>query len=49
MTALRAGPISAAEYVFGADLPKLQAELSDMLSAKFRYIHEMVRQAEREG
>ena len=36
------GTPSAAEELFGAEAPKIQAELSDLVTSKFIYIHKLI-------
>jgi hypothetical protein len=46
LTLVRNGAPSAAEELFGENLPNVQAELSEMVSGKYIYLIEMMRRAQ---
>ncbi len=46
LTLVRNGAPSAAEDLFGENLPNIQAELSEMVSGKYIYLIEMMRRAQ---
>ena len=46
---MRQGPPSAAEYLFGEQLPVIQKELSGMLAAKYHYLVQLAKVAARGG